>query len=359
MIYNNFGKGRNQRMNELLKIVLSMALTSVVLVPFVWIFGKVFSRYLSKAKIYYAWLAVLFFLTVPFAFLFFKFAKSGEFMWRDKTGFDGVTSITMDQNGVVLERDFNIDFWMTVLDYLWLVWLVVFLLIFIYRIASYRNFKKYVFSGARHVEDLERLDMLGGIIDELNIKKPVELLINPLISSPIFLGLRKNVIIIPDKFFLEEELEYIFRHELIHCKRKDMYYVWGAQFFTCVYWFNPLMYLMNKRIQKDRELACDEAVLATLPKNKYIGYGDTLLSSLVKSGNYKEAHVAVSLHENTKALKERLHFVANYQPKAKKGNLIFGVFLIGLCSVGIFFSAFQAEIFTVEKEKGITIERRN
>lgn len=196
-------------------------------------------------------------------------------------------------------------------------------------------------------------------MEELNIKRPIELMINPLISSPIFLGLKKNVIVIPDETFLNDELHYIFKHELVHCKRKDMYYVWMVQFFTCVYWFNPLMYLMNKRIQMDRELACDEAVLATLPKSKYIGYGDTLLSSLAKSGNYKESYVAVSLHENAKALKERLTCIANYETPSKKHNILFLIFIIVLCSVGVLFSAFQADMFTLEKKKGITIERKN
>lgn len=63
-------------------------------------------------------------------------------MWRNKTEFDGVTSIVMDQSGIVLQHDFKTVFWMTVLDYIWVAWLVIFLLTFIYRIASYRNFKK-------------------------------------------------------------------------------------------------------------------------------------------------------------------------------------------------------------------------
>ncbi|MBC1376398.1 peptidase M56 [Listeria sp. FSL L7-1699] len=345
-------------MNELLKMALSMALTSVILILFIWIFDKIFNRYLSKAKIYYLWLVVFFFLTIPFSFFFFMSAKNSDFMWRNKTGFEGVSSIEINQNGVFLERDVKVTFWMTVLDYLWLVWLIIFLLIFIYRIASYRNFKKYVFSGARKVDDLEQLEILAGIIDELNIKKSVELMINPLISSPIFLGLKRNVIVIPDKKFLAEELQYIFRHELIHCKRKDMYYVWATQFFTCLYWFNPLMYFMNRQIQKDRELACDEAVLAGLPENKYVGYGDTLLSSLTKSGSYKESYVSVSLHENTNALKERLTFIANYQKKTKKTKIFFSFFLILLCVSGLFFSLLQTAWFTVEKQNSITIERK-
>ncbi|WP_414781152.1 M56 family metallopeptidase, partial [Escherichia coli] len=77
----------------------------------------------------------------------------------------------------------------------------------------------------------------------------------------------------------------------------------------------------------------------TLSKSKYIGYGDTLLSSLAKSGNYKESYVAVSLRENTKALKERLMFIANYKAQNKKHNILFSISMIVLCIVGVLFSA--------------------
>ncbi|EAH1742137.1 peptidase M56, partial [Listeria monocytogenes] len=91
-------------MNELLKIFLSMALTSVILIPLVWILQRIFNRYLSKGKIYYSWMIVFFFLTIPFAYFFFRFAKDSVFMWRNKTEFDGVTSIVVDQSGVVLQH---------------------------------------------------------------------------------------------------------------------------------------------------------------------------------------------------------------------------------------------------------------
>lgn len=97
-------------MNELLKIFLSMALTSVILIPLVWILRRIFNRYLSKGKIYYSWLIVFFFLTIPFAYIFFSFTKDNAFMWRNKTEFDGVTSIVMDQSGIVLQHDFKTVF---------------------------------------------------------------------------------------------------------------------------------------------------------------------------------------------------------------------------------------------------------
>ncbi|EFS01431.1 peptidase M56 domain-containing protein, partial [Listeria seeligeri FSL N1-067] len=103
-------------MNELLKIILSMALTSLVLIPFVWGFGRIFNRFLSKRKIYYLWLVVYLFLTVPFSLFFLLPYKNSDFMWLNRTGFEGVTSIVMDGNGVSMERDAKITFWMTLLD---------------------------------------------------------------------------------------------------------------------------------------------------------------------------------------------------------------------------------------------------
>lgn len=65
---------------------------------------------------------------------------------------------------------------------------------------------------AQNVENINQLNMLAEISESLKIKKPVELLVNPLISSPIFIGLKKQVIILPDKSYSEKELKFIFRH---------------------------------------------------------------------------------------------------------------------------------------------------
>ncbi|MBC6307725.1 peptidase M56, partial [Listeria booriae] len=92
-----------------------MALTSLVLIPFVWGFGKIFNRFLSKRKIYYLWLVFYLFLTVPFSLFFLSPYKNSDFMWLNRTGFEGVTSIVMDRKGINMEHDAKITFWMTLL----------------------------------------------------------------------------------------------------------------------------------------------------------------------------------------------------------------------------------------------------
>src|SRR5260370_9943218 len=57
------------------------------------------------------------------------------------------------------------------------------------------------------------------------------------------------------------ELEAVLLHELAHAKRRDN---WTAAFvhaLTCVFWFYPLVLWIEWRLNRERELACDEMVV--------------------------------------------------------------------------------------------------
>ncbi len=64
------------------------------------------------------------------------------------------------------------------------------------------------------------------------------------IYSPAITGLRKNKIIIPNKN-LKKKLKLIFRHELIHYKRKDNFLKLIMLIVNILYWFNPICYLLK------------------------------------------------------------------------------------------------------------------
>ncbi len=343
-------------MSELFKLILSMSITSIVLIPLVWLFKKVFGRFLTKKKGYYVWLVVFFFLVVPFAFFFVQ--KSNAFLWATPGEFDGLTSMVIGGDGITVERDTKTMVIRFILNYLWVAWLAVTIVFLVYRIASYRNFKKFVMSGANLLDDPEKIDILSEAMEEIRITKPIEVMVNPIVSSPIFFGLHKRIIVLPGTSFSNKELRHIFLHELIHCKRRDMIFVWVTQVFTCLYWFNPLMYFMNRQIERDRELACDEGVLACLPHDEYLAYGDTLLHSVVKSGSYKESYASVSLHENARTLKERLISIAAYK-KSSAGWLVFICLFVTLFVVGLLVNVYQAKVFAYEKNKGVTITRED
>tara|TARA_R110000787_G_scaffold113832_6_gene223201 strand:- start:6069 stop:7610 length:1542 start_codon:yes stop_codon:yes gene_type:complete len=76
----------------------------------------------------------------------------------------------------------------------------------------------------------------------------------------IFLG---NNISVSDR-------EQIVAHEMIHCKQKHTYDLLYFEFLKIVMWFNPLLYIYQKRIAAVHEYITDAEVVKFNPKEMYV-----------------------------------------------------------------------------------------
>jgi len=107
----------------------------------------------------------------------------------------------------------------------------------------------------------------------LNIpKKEVPILISTAIKTPMTWGGFKPVILLPTeaKIWSELELKTVLLHELNHIKRNDYWLHNIGLLAVCLYWYNPLIWVMKKQQLLEREKACDEAVLrAGIPQQNY------------------------------------------------------------------------------------------
>jgi beta-lactamase regulating signal transducer with metallopeptidase domain len=59
----------------------------------------------------------------------------------------------------------------------------------------------------------------------------------------------------------KEIANVVLRHELAHIRRRDWVVQMLAQSLRIVYWFNPLLWIVCRRLRLEAELACDDAVL--------------------------------------------------------------------------------------------------
>ncbi len=93
------------------------------------------------------------------------------------------------------------------------------------------------------------MNLLSDCEEKLNIKTRVELSRNPLIASPIMIGFFRARIVLPACELDDKELSYIFVHELIHYKQRDMFYKWLIQIVVCAHWLEAyrehIMYTFN------------------------------------------------------------------------------------------------------------------
>jgi beta-lactamase regulating signal transducer with metallopeptidase domain len=85
------------------------------------------------------------------------------------------------------------------------------------------------------------------------------------VQVPAAIGLIDPVVVIPP-WMLEElssdELRQILLHELAHLRRRDDWTNLAQQVVKALFFFHPAVWWIEKRISLEREMACDDAVIA-------------------------------------------------------------------------------------------------
>ena len=95
---------------------------------------------------------------------------------------------------------------------------------------------------------------------------PPALLTHPSVTSPLLAGLRRPAIFLPPTYaadFDPDALRAIFVHELAHRDRRDNFWTLAARLLSALLWFQPLLWLLNRKLEHSSEDACDQAVLAS------------------------------------------------------------------------------------------------
>lgn len=331
-------------MNEILKVVLSLSLSGTLLILLLFLLRFLFKKRLSKRWQYYIWLVVVARLLFPFALgtnlmsalfqgidrgaeqteIVSPYAQQGGIVETSQTDAvtDGQNNLHSEQTKSVESLNSSVSSTVTtVWQNLWIVWLAVALILFIRKITIYQDFVKYIRASCAEAADINLLERFGKLVERNRIKTTVELYTNNLISSPLLIGFFRPCIVLPAADLPPADFDFTILHELIHFKRRDMFYKWLVQFSVCVHWFNPFVYLMSREISRVCELSCDEAVIRELDMQGRRAYGDTLLNAIGLGGNYKDSHTALTLNESKELLIERLDSIMNFKKISKLGIL--------------------------------------
>lgn len=154
---------------------------------------------------------------------------------------------------------------------------------------------------------------------ELNIKKDIALINQKWILSPAIYG------IIDTKIFLDEdnvkektdkEIKYIFMHELSHYKGKDLVMNFVLNILRTIYWFNPFLYILFKRMRQDIELKADANVLKHLKPEENKEYAMTIINAL-RDRLYKSYEQEVLNLAGVESDTERRIYMIKFFPKFK------------------------------------------
>ena len=107
----------------------------------------------------------------------------------------------------------------------------------------------------------------------------VPLRVSPAADCPMLAGFARPTLYLPDETLSETDAAFIFRHELTHYKRRDLWLKLLLAAAQAVHWFNPLVHLLARFAQQDIERACDDAVVRGMDNAARRAYGETILRS--------------------------------------------------------------------------------
>ena len=100
---------------------------------------------------------------------------------------------------------------------------------------------------------------------------PPAVLRTPFLSSPCLDGLRRPAILLPED--AEENLRETFVHELAHLTRRDGLWNLLRQAATALFWVQPLLWLLSKRLEETAEEVCDDFVVEFgADRTRYAGH---------------------------------------------------------------------------------------
>jgi Antirepressor regulating drug resistance, predicted signal transduction N-terminal membrane component len=248
---------------------------------------------------------------------------------------------------------FSIDFG-GLLICLWL--LVTAILLFRFAVHYRKHIK--VFSHLSGCKEERTQKIFEKVRGESRRKLNMGVIYTDLVDYPTGIGIFRKRILLRDDVYTDEELYYIFRHEYMHFLNKDLIVKMLVQIFCYVFWWNPLVYLLRKDLDRVLEIKCDLKVTETMNNSERAEYLSTIVSVVKVNRKTKSPHVSVplvALFNNRKKsnLEERFQYVSKGISKRKNAFLRCVAVLIFCLTVFLSYSFVFQSKFQAPMDGGI------
>lgn len=92
--------------------------------------------------------------------------------------------------------------------------------------------------------------------------KDVRVVVSPEAPGPMAAGLFRPCIVLPESIALASPgIAGLLEHEHAHIRRRDMLAALGQRLVLALLWWSPALHWISRRIDEEREVACDEAAV--------------------------------------------------------------------------------------------------
>ena len=117
---------------------------------------------------------------------------------------------------------------------------------------------------------------------EMGVSQPVPVLMQDAVNTPALTGVLRPRILLPGwaAEMPAGELRFVLLHELGHHRRRDLWLNELLLWLQCIYWFNPVIWVLFGHLRADMELLNDSFVLRKLRPEESRPYARSLVAVL-------------------------------------------------------------------------------
>ncbi|MCC0678591.1 MULTISPECIES: M56 family metallopeptidase [unclassified Clostridioides] len=282
--------------NLILQTLIRSTIISSLIICILIILNLTLLKGFSKRLNYYIWLIAIAKLVIPFTYTY----TTNKLDTKSLLDNSNIDNFPINENIIIF------------------IWSAIALLLFIRIIKRYLKFKSLIVDLSYDIEEIEVKNLYGDLLNEFKIKGNIKLKYTYEVANPSCFGLFEKYILLPPHDYSLEELNWILRHELTHYKSKDLYIRYLILFLKCVYWFNPLVYLLDRVVENICEMHCDETVLKDYGLEDRQSYAMTVVNSIERNTNIHN-EFSTGLYR-IKGFEKRLHNM--FITKNRKGIII-------------------------------------
>ena len=364
-------------MESLFLTILSVSLTtSIVIIAIIILGGLINKHYAAKWK-YLLWIALALRLLIPFNgnltdsnFIIEIPAEvgnmqmsevleseslflDGEFIEQQNSDVTYTNLQTWDLTSVKPSINYVPKFSITFLQALSYLWATGIIIMLLWQLIGFSYYKRRILKRGKAVSDPMLLAQLSELSHELGVQRNITFIMYEKADSPMMVGFRNPVLVIPNEEYTQNESFYILKHELIHLKRHDIFARFLLLLVRDIHWFNPVIYLMHRAAVVDMELACDEAVVEGCSYNQREAYTETLMSTL-SSQKHKSHLLSTQFSREKRVMKKRFKNILT-KVKKKNGVIMLAVIITLTVIVGAMASLVVGEtVYDGSKDKSTT-----
>ncbi|HEX7287326.1 MAG TPA: M56 family metallopeptidase [Candidatus Angelobacter sp.] len=154
-------------------------------------------------------------------------------------------------------------------------------------------------------------------IDEFRKHRKLKVLVSSRLHAPAAIGFFSPAIVLPQWLVedgAESDLKHVVLHELAHLRRRDDWTNLLQKVIKTLLFFHPAVWWMERRVSLDREMACDDAVLARTGSPR--GYAELLARMAEKSFMRRQIELAQAVVGRLRQLSTRVARILDPQRPA-------------------------------------------